>query len=162
MLACRSYIGVVAALLTTTIALAGQVPPGRPDSTGLRQGRALCGRLADDTTVLDPFWPPAGSLVSTRFDGLQGFRLLPSHVGMEYPTRLRAQRIEGTVIVAAVVDTSGRVEPGSIKVVSTPHQGFVPVVEQFLDSVRFSPGQIHGRLMRVCVVMPFDFRLPGG
>src|SRR5437773_2774394 len=57
-------------------------------------------------------------------------------------------------------DTTGRIEPGTIKVAATPHEDFVPAVQRYLNGARFAPGRIHGRLMRVCIVMPISFSLP--
>jgi hypothetical protein len=147
-----------ALLLAAPVALAGQAL----DSAQVARARALCGPLADDSVVLDPLWPPTGTLVSKRFAGLEGPQWLPSpRVVPEYPRSLLKQRIQGRVIAAAIVDTTGHIAPGSIKVVSTPHEDFVPAVERYLKQQRFTPGRIHGRLMRVCIAWPIDFHLPG-
>jgi TonB family protein len=132
----------------------------------LAQGRALCGPLADDSAALNPIlllntdWPPRGALVSERFRDLQKIESIPSGVGIEYPPKLRNEGIEGTVIVSAVLDTTGRFDTTSIRVLSTTHEGFVPAVERYLARSRWRPGQYHERPMRVCIVWPFDFRLP--
>jgi len=154
---------LAAVLLTWLVGplrVVGQAQLPQADTAQYARARALCGALADDSTRLDPLWPPAGSLASARFPGLEGLRILGATPVPEYPERLRKQRVQGTVIVSAIVDTTGRVEPGSIKVATTPHEDFVPAVHRYLKGVRFSPGRIHGRLMRVCVVMPISFGLP--
>src|SRR5438034_4429829 len=158
----RSQLPFVVLLtwLAQPLELAGQIQVPHADSAHYTQARALCGPLADDTTVLDSLWPPSGSVVSARFPGLEGLKLLPSTTVPDYPSHLRKQRVQGTVIVAAVVDTTGRIEPGTIKVAATPHEDFVPAVQRYLNGARFAPGRIHGRLMRVCIVMPISFSLP--
>ncbi len=148
-------------LLMNPLTLRSQRVPLRPDSAQLAQGRALCGRLADDSVGFSPFSLPAGSLVSPEFPGLEP----PSQVGfgpaLEYPDHLRKRGIQGRVVVSAVIDTTGRVERGSVKVVTTPHEDFVPAVERFLMRARYQPGKLYGRPMRVCIVMPIDFFVPG-
>src|SRR6059036_309378 len=106
----RSQLPFVVLLtwLAQPLELAGQIQVPHADSAHYTQARALCGPLADDTTVLDPLWPPSGSVVSARFPGFEGLKLLPSTTVPDYPSHLRKQRVQGTVIVAAVVDTTGR------------------------------------------------------
>jgi TonB family protein len=68
---------------------------------------------------------------------------------------------DGTrVVLAAVVDTLGRVEPGSLSVVSAAHPGFVASAQRALAASLFRPARINGRAVRVHV--PIDFRLRGG
>jgi len=43
---------------------------------------------------------------------------------LSYPEELRARGVQGRVVVAAVIDTAGHAEPGSIKVVQRPHPAF--------------------------------------
>jgi protein TonB len=78
----------------------------------------------------------------------------------EYPPILRRAGIHGTVIVHLVVDTVGRVEPGSLRVVSSPNPMFN---EPALDALRhavFRPARLHGRAVRVRVRLPIEFTEP--
>ena len=43
---------------------------------------------------------------------------------LDYPEDLRRNRIQGRVLVQAILDTLGRIEPGSIQFVMTPDPGF--------------------------------------
>jgi TonB family protein len=79
-----------------------------------------------------------------------------------YPELLRQARIQGRVLLEAVVDTMGRVEPASLIVVSATHPGFVAPARQTLIATLFRPGRVHGRAVRVRVRLPFDFTLRGG
>src|SRR2546422_7243841 len=90
------------------------------------RARALCGPLAEDGLVLDPMWPRAGDLVSQQFNLLELPRLLPTRVVAEYPRNLRERGIQGVVFVAAIIDTTGHIEATSVKVVTTPHDDFLP------------------------------------
>src|SRR5438093_10036910 len=107
-----------AALLATPIPLLGQGFLLIPDSAERARARALCGPLAEDTLVLDPTWPHAGDLVSQSFAFMEPPRSLPARVVVEYPRSLRDRGIEGAVFLAAIIDTTGRIEANSVKVVA--------------------------------------------
>lgn len=76
-----------------------------------------------------------------------------------YPDSLRAQGIEGRVTVQVVVDTSGRVEPGSAVVVQSPHPGFNQAALAFVYAARFRPAMRRGHPVRAVVEVPIDFKL---
>jgi len=74
-----------------------------------------------------------------------------------YPDAMRLAGIEGRVLLQAVVDTLGRVEPGSIRIVQSPNPGFDPTVREWALKATFRPARLHGRPVRVVVALPFDF-----
>lgn len=76
-----------------------------------------------------------------------------------YPDLLRTQRVEGQVIVAYVVDSLGRVEPASIRVVESAHALFDPAVRQAVLATRFRPAEWRGRKVRQLVQQSFVFTL---
>lgn len=76
-----------------------------------------------------------------------------------YPDALRSVGVEGTVQVTFVVGTNGRVEPGSIKVASTPHRLFSDAVRSALLDMRFRPAEVGGRAVRQLVAQSFQFKL---
>ncbi|MDO8666380.1 MAG: TonB family protein, partial [Gemmatimonadales bacterium] len=66
-----------------------------------------------------------------------------------YPEILRQAGIEGRVLVEVVIDTMGRAERGSIRILSSTHQLFeAPARETVANSV-YRPGRIAGRAVRV-------------
>ncbi len=76
-----------------------------------------------------------------------------------YPPLLRQAGIQGWVTVQTVIDTLGRAEPVSLRVVTSPNPGFD---RPALDCVRralFRPGRVHGRAVRVLVSLPLHFTL---
>lgn len=76
-----------------------------------------------------------------------------------YPPLLRQAGIQGVVTVQTVVDTMGRAEPASLRVLNSPNPGFD---RPALDCVRralFRPGRVHGRAVRVLVNVPLQFTL---
>jgi len=77
----------------------------------------------------------------------------------QYPPLLQQAGIEGRVMVQAIVDTSGRIEPNSVRVVESANPGFdVPARNAVLKSL-FRPGRVYGRAVRVLVAIPIDFKI---
>jgi len=76
-----------------------------------------------------------------------------------YPDSLRAEGIEGRVTVQVIVDTSGRVEPGSAVVVQSPNAGFNQAALAFVYTAHFRPAARHGHVVRAVVEVPIDFKL---
>lgn len=76
-----------------------------------------------------------------------------------YPDMLRAGGIEGEVVAQFVVDTLGRVEPGSFHSVRASHALFAASVERALSRLRFVPAEAGGRRVRQLVQQPFQFAI---
>jgi periplasmic protein TonB len=72
---------------------------------------------------------------------------------------LRSANVEGEVLVQFVVDTTGRVEKGSIKILKSSHELFTNAVQSALNSMRFYPAEIGGRKVKQLVQQPFNFAL---
>ena len=68
-----------------------------------------------------------------------------------YPEALRQAGIEGSVTVTYIVDPSGFVEPGSIRIVSSDQPAFAEAVATSVGQARFTPGRVRGRAVRVLV-----------
>lgn len=84
---------------------------------------------------------------------------LISHPPSRYPEILRQAGIEGRVLVEVVIDTLGRAERGSIRILSSTHQLFdAPARETVANSV-YRPGRIAGRAVRVRVQVPLNFSI---
>jgi protein TonB len=80
---------------------------------------------------------------------------------LRYPELLRQAGIQGRVVVQAVIDTTGRAEPSSIKIVRSPNPGFDEPARNWVLRAVFRPGRVHGRAVRVLVEIPIVFRLTG-
>lgn len=76
-----------------------------------------------------------------------------------YPALLREARVEGLVTVEAVVDTTGRPELGSLRVVQSTNAGFNAAAVATIRGALFRPGRVWGRAVRVLVRVPVAFRL---
>lgn len=76
-----------------------------------------------------------------------------------YPPALKQANVEGSVLAQFVVDTSGRAEMKTFKVLKATDPGFVQAVRDVLPRMRFYPAEIGGRKVRQMVQQPFDFHL---
>ncbi len=76
-----------------------------------------------------------------------------------YPSLLKQAGIQGRVVVRAVIDTTGRVDPGSVRIVKSPNPGFNEPTKQWVLKALFRPARIHGQAVRVIVNLPFDYSL---
>jgi TonB family protein len=79
-----------------------------------------------------------------------------------YPIDLLQNGRQGRVMVEFVLDTTGRAEKGSIRVVATPHMGFNLAAKAYIRDAVFTAATFHGRKVRTRVRMPVDFRIHGG
>lgn len=77
----------------------------------------------------------------------------------DYPGALRAAQVEGSVIVQFVVDTTGRVEPGSVQILRTTHAQFGDAVRRWLTRTRYSPAEASGVRVRQLVQQEVGFTL---
>jgi protein TonB len=85
--------------------------------------------------------------------------LAPGSPAPAYPDALRAAGIAGSVMMEFVVDTAGRVESGSPRVLTTDHEAFSASVRAVLSRLRFLPAEAQGRKVRQLVRLPFRFDL---
>lgn len=78
-----------------------------------------------------------------------------------YPETLRAAGIGGIVRLRFVVDTTGRAELSSIRVVDSSHELFTRAVLLALRQARFTPGTVAGRPVRTLVERSYRFDIAG-
>jgi TonB family protein len=90
---------------------------------------------------------PAGRVYAeTEVDEKAEVRSLPDP---EYPPLLRRAGVGGTVIVQLVIDTLGRAEPGSPRVVSSPNPDFNQPALNAIERAVFRPARLRGQTVRV-------------
>jgi protein TonB len=75
-----------------------------------------------------------------------------------YPALLDQANIGGQVTVQAIVDTSGRVEPNSVKIVQSSNPGFDQAAKTYVLKAIWRPARVHGRAVRVLVSIPLVFK----
>jgi TonB family protein len=78
---------------------------------------------------------------------------------MVYPELLRQAGIQGRVMVQAIIDTLGRVEPNSVKIIQSPNPGFEQSAKTLVIKSLYRPARVHGRAVRVLIQIPIDFRI---
>ena len=83
----------------------------------------------------------------------------PNSAAPVYPDLLRQAGVEGEALVSFVVDTTGRVDLASVKVVRSTHDQFAAAVKSALPRMRFIPAEIGRRKVRQLVQQPFTFAI---
>lgn len=78
---------------------------------------------------------------------------------LAYPEPLRRAGIAGQVVVEAVIDSTGRVESGSLRVVQTTNDGFASAAKEYVLRALFRPARLRGRPVRVLIRLPVEFRI---
>ena len=78
---------------------------------------------------------------------------------LAYPPELSEAGITGRVELEAMVDTTGRVEPGSIKVISSSRKAFEQPAIEMLSNSRFRPGHSQIGPVPMLVKFPVKFTL---
>ncbi|HET7250193.1 MAG TPA: energy transducer TonB [Gemmatimonadales bacterium] len=76
-----------------------------------------------------------------------------------YPPLLQQAQIEGQVMVEAIIDTLGHVEPTSLKVVQTANPGFNESAKQAVLHSLFRPARVYGKAVRVLIHIPMIFKI---
>jgi protein TonB len=76
-----------------------------------------------------------------------------------YPSMLQSAGVEGDVHAQFVVDTLGRVERGSVRILDASHDLFAAAVRDALGRARFKPAEAGGRKVRQLAEQTFTFRL---
>jgi outer membrane biosynthesis protein TonB len=71
-----------------------------------------------------------------------------------------ARRVAGEVVARFVVDTAGRVDPGSFRLVSATNPAFVHPVRTSVPRMRYAPAESAGRRIPQVVEQAFRFTPP--
>jgi protein TonB len=83
----------------------------------------------------------------------------PGNPAPTYPSMLQSAGVEGRVLAQFVVDTSGRADMKTFKVLEASHELFAQAVKQALPRYRFFPAEIGGKKVRQVVQQPFTFAI---
>ncbi len=83
----------------------------------------------------------------------------PGSAAPRYPEILKSAGVEGEVLAQFVVDTTGRAENGSFKVLKTSHELFALAVKNALPGMRFLPAEVGGKKVKQLVQQPFVFAI---
>jgi protein TonB len=67
--------------------------------------------------------------------------------------------VEGEVLAQFIVDTTGRAEINSWKVLKASHELFAQAVKSALPGMRFIPAEVGGKKVKQLVQQPFTFAI---
>jgi protein TonB len=83
----------------------------------------------------------------------------PGSTSPRYPDILRSAGVEGEALVQFVVDTTGRAEMNTFKVLKATHELFGAAVKNALPNMRFLPAEVGGKHVKQLVQQPFVFAI---
>jgi protein TonB len=86
----------------------------------------------------------------------------PGNPAPRYPDMLRSANVEGEVLAQFVVDTTGRADMSTFKVLKATHDLFTNAVRSSLPQMKFYPAEVGGKKVKQLVQMPFQFSLTKG
>jgi TonB family protein len=95
-------------------------------------------------------------------EGAQPAQTLRGASSPRYPDALRRSRVEGEVVAQYVIDTTGTVLPGSLKIVKASDTLFAAAVRDAIEGFRFTPASLNGRKIRQLVEQPVYFDIVDG
>lgn len=130
---------------------------GRGVAGGVARGVVGGVVMKDPPPVIAGTPTEAPVYLQTQVEKLAAVR--PDNPTIQYPEMLRRAAIEGSVLVQFVVDTNGRADLGSFKVLNSTHELFTDAVRNHLSVLRYFPAEIGGRKVRMLVQQPFSFSL---
>jgi hypothetical protein len=81
----------------------------------------------------------------------------PGQAGPRYPAALRRKHVNGAVLATYVVDTTGRVRPGSFTVLEASDTAFVSAVAASVAATKYVPAERGGRKVPQLVRHPVEF-----
>ena len=76
-----------------------------------------------------------------------------------YPPNLLEKRIEGTVAIQYIVDTTGRADTSSVVILAATHEDFARSVRNTLPAMNFRPAMMSNRKVRQLVQQLFSFKI---
>jgi TonB family protein len=86
----------------------------------------------------------------------------PESGGPEYPPELLTTGLEGAVAARFIVDSTGRVKPGSFNAFESTHPRFTQAVVEALPRMKFRPAYVGKKRVPQLVVQSFAFRIAKG
>jgi len=78
----------------------------------------------------------------------------------QYPSMLESAHVDGEVLAQFVVDTAGKADMSTFKVLKSTNDLFVDAVKRVLPRWKFYPAETGGHKVKQLVQMPFAFKVP--
>lgn len=122
----------------------------------IRSGADTLPYFNDETAVLDSLRAPAGGAVPALASEVSR---KPAIVGCtQSPAPGHLASVTGSVILAYVADTAGRVEPASVRILQASHAGLIGPATATIRSCTLTPGQRGGTSVRTVITQRVTFR----
>jgi protein TonB len=86
---------------------------------------------------------------------------IPGQTPPLYPNALKSMHMQGVVEAQFVVDTSGKADMNTFKILSSPHELFSTAVQAAMRNYRFLPAEVGGKKVKVWVQQAFEFKIGG-
>jgi len=131
-------------------------PPPEPEEGILAQGDP---GPRDSTTPRPLGEPEPVETALTEIEVDSTVERDPTSASPVYPPEMLERKISGSTFVNYVVDTTGRVDVGTIRVVRTTHSAFAVAVREALAKMRFRPAIQGSRKVRQWVEQSFAFKI---
>jgi protein TonB len=103
--------------------------------------------------------PPSDNQTYFEYQVEKPVMPVPGSPAPRYPDILKSAGVEGEVVVTFVVDTTGRADQASLKILKSTHELFAAAVRTALPSMRFLPAEIGGKKVKQQVQQPFVFNV---
>ncbi len=84
---------------------------------------------------------------------------VPGNPAPRYPDMLRTAGIDGDVIAQFVVDTTGRIDMQTLKIIRSTHDLFTAAVRDALGNWKFNAAEVGGKKVKQLLQMPFEFSM---
>ena len=83
----------------------------------------------------------------------------PTSEGPEYPQTLAQRSVEGLATLRFVIDSTGRVDMSTVRVVISTHKLFAQAVITAMPKMKYRPASIAGKPVRLLVQQSFTFQI---
>lgn len=120
-------------------------------------GKGVAGGIAKGVVGGVP--QPAEGQTYFEFQVEKQAQMSPGSPPPAYPAMLASANVEGEVLAQFVVDTSGRVDMSTFRVIRSTHDLFTNAVRAWLPNRRFYPAEVGGRKVKQLVQLPLQFTL---
>lgn len=146
---------------TWSSARMAELPPGNPEtySPQVEQAGTPTPDIEDSAAPAPLAEAAAAQNAFTLLDVDTAAVRDPSSAVPVYPSLLEKQGIEGTAVVRFVVDTTGRADLETFRLIETNHPLFGAAVRKALPGMRFRPATVGPNKVRQMVELPFGFQI---
>jgi protein TonB len=122
-------------------------------------GKGVAGGIAKGVAGGTPQAPVNENQTYFEFQVEKQVQSYPGNQGPRYPDMLRSANVEGEVLAQFVVDTTGKADMSTFKILKSTHDLFTNAVKNALPNMKFYPAEVGGKKVKQLVQMPFQFNL---